>query len=59
MVYKEGGGAGTVDTSEEEQQSWSASDQEVWISRRFLFKGYCTKIEIQQKEFHGMSVSFD
>ena len=29
MVYKEGGGTGTVDTSEDEQQSWSASDQEV------------------------------
>ena len=28
MVYKEGGGTGTVDTNEEEQQSWSASDQE-------------------------------
>ena len=29
MVYLEGGGTGTVDTSKEEQESWSASDKEV------------------------------
>merc|ERR1719329_868394 len=29
MVYKAGGGTGTVDTSAEEQTSWSATDDEV------------------------------
>merc|ERR1719444_483712 len=29
MVYKAGGGSETVDTTEEEQKSWSASDKEV------------------------------
>jgi len=29
MVYQEGGGTGTVDTSAEEQKNWSATDKEV------------------------------
>merc|ERR1719327_906506 len=29
MVYKEGGGTGTVDTSEAERNAWSATDQDV------------------------------
>mmetsp|Transcript_38882 Transcript_38882/g.89799 ORF Transcript_38882/g.89799 Transcript_38882/m.89799 type:complete len:919 (-) Transcript_38882:52-2808(-) len=29
MIYKKGGGTGTVETSTEEQQSWSATDKEV------------------------------
>lgn len=29
MVYKEGGGTGTIDTSAEERNSWSATDKEV------------------------------
>eukprot|EP00913_Durusdinium_trenchii_P024025 g22563.t1 len=29
MIYKAGGGSETVDTSDEEQNSWSASDEEV------------------------------
>merc|ERR1719499_996351 len=29
MIYKEGGGSETVDTTEAEQKSWSASDKEV------------------------------
>eukprot|EP00437_Effrenium_voratum_P032995 CAMPEP_0181471460 /NCGR_PEP_ID=MMETSP1110-20121109/39084_1 /TAXON_ID=174948 /ORGANISM="Symbiodinium sp., Strain CCMP421" /LENGTH=874 /DNA_ID=CAMNT_0023596475 /DNA_START=56 /DNA_END=2676 /DNA_ORIENTATION=+ len=29
MIYKEGGGSEVVDTSEEEQNKWSASDEEV------------------------------
>merc|ERR1712050_661146 len=31
MVYKAGGGSETVPTSEEEQQSWSATDKEVEV----------------------------
>jgi hypothetical protein len=62
VLPQAGGGSETVDTSEEEQNSWSASDQEVrrgdWVIFSILFGGFFRAKHLKMREKPMPSMGF-